>query len=127
MRRTIASCWASLRPKIRAIGLDPGEQLGNNRSHTLEVSRPVRTLEFIAQLVDIDSSQLLCGIHLGELRGEHDIGPRRSGQGYVALEVPGIAIKVLIPVELEWIDKQRHHNRVALCTSGFNQRQMSFV
>ena len=55
------------------------------------------------------------------------LSPSGGGERNVALQITWVTHKVVIAIELQRVDKQRHDHCVTIAASGFYQRKMAFV
>src|SRR5690606_16484341 len=78
-----------LAPEEGPVGLKAGEQLGDDRGHSVEAAGTVEPFRLVGDEGYADGGQWLGRIHLLEGRGEEDVDALRFGQGGVPVRSRG--------------------------------------
>ena len=109
------------------VGADLVEELGDHRRHPVEVARPRRAAQPLADAGDRNGRAEAQRIHdLDRGRPEQRHAFRLEHRG-IAGQLPRIGGQVLVRAELQRVDEDRHGDVRGAALRLAHQRQMAFV
>ena len=113
--------------EVRAIGADEVEQDRDDRRDALEMARPGRALERLADRADADDRVEARRVDLVDRRREHDVGALLRGDLDVAVLVARVLLEVGGVAELARVHEDRDDGRRVLGPRATDQRAMALV
>lgn len=107
------------------IGFDRRQQLGHDRGHALEVSGPAPALHRRRERAGHDACVETARVHRGHRRCVHDLDPRRPTRGEVVVDRGGVVLEIGRLPELQWIDEDRHDDRIGERPGVFDEAEVA--
>ncbi len=110
------------------VGLHQVEELRNDGTDPVEVTRPVVALEHSAQRAAYRDRCAISGrIHLIDRREKRDVGPLTFEQLEIPLWIAGIGLQVFSLPELQWVDEDADDDCFVFRPSETYEGKMALV
>ena len=103
------------------------EQLRHHREHAREVCRAGRALQHLTQRARLDRRARAVGVHRLSRRREHSLDALRFQLLYVLGERTRVGVQVLARRELQRVDEDAHHHRVAQRLCLLDQSEVALM
>ena len=114
--------------KIRLVGRDVGEELGDDLAYAIEVTRAMRAFHDLGDGTEVELSGVWGRVYLLDRGGEDDVGFSVVAQQLdIGVEGSGVCTEVVGIVELRRVDKYADDDEVALIARAGYEREMPDV